>query len=172
PRARSVLPVAARQREHVARNVVERQQRHTPDLLRARKLLQAPHDLGAVLGRLLDDGERPPQPLVVRAPQQQLHAPDDDCQQIVQMMRGAAARRAARGGAPRTRFSCMAVRLAGAACAASYSRALSSAPAACCARPESRRTSRSSYSCRSCHATETTPTSASFEMTGTASTER
>ncbi len=58
--------------------------------MRARELLQPPHDLRAVLGGLLDDGERAADALVLQAAQHQLHAPDDDRQEIIEVVGGAA----------------------------------------------------------------------------------
>src|SRR5205807_1682196 len=76
--------------EDVARDVVEAQRLRAPHLVRARELLQPAHDLRAVLGGLLDDGERAADALVLEAAQHQLHAPDDDRQEIIEVVRGAA----------------------------------------------------------------------------------
>src|SRR5213594_2017552 len=87
---RTRLVTASRSAAALPSTVVEAQRLRAPELVCARELLQPPHHLRTVLGRLLDDRERPPQPLVLRAAQQELHAPDDDRQEIVEMVRGAA----------------------------------------------------------------------------------
>jgi hypothetical protein len=89
PRARAPSCQWPWEAERVAHDVVEAHRARPRHLARARELLQPPHDLRPVLGRLLDDGERAPQALVFHAALQELHASHHDGQEVVEMVGGA-----------------------------------------------------------------------------------